>query len=110
MTIIFPTAVLAALYLLFLLWHHNWFKSPLTEKEIRRISVKGDYEDMDIREKENFMKFIQADDGKPFFMVNLMKFREKAIYPDGDFPDIQSGEDAAKLYNSSVIKELLIYL
>jgi hypothetical protein len=99
--------MLIAIYALFLLWHYRWFSKPLTKAEIDRLSAKGGYDDMSGAEKANFRQFMEADDGKPFYMLNLMRFREKALYPEGEFPDVKTGEDAAKLYNRAVIRELI---
>lgn len=75
------TIILAVIYLLFLLWHRRWFSKPLTKAEIDRLSARGAYDDMSAAEKANFRKFMEADNGKPFYMVNLMLYREKALYP-----------------------------
>ncbi|HEY9161523.1 MAG TPA: hypothetical protein VIS94_10600 [Desulfomonilia bacterium] len=101
------TIILVVIYLIFLNWNYRWLKKPLTKAEIDRLSAKGGYDDMSAVGKANFRRFMEADDGKPFYMVNLMKYREKALYHEGEFPDVKTGEDAAKLYNRAVIKELI---
>jgi hypothetical protein len=107
MPITYFTIAFIAIYVLFLLWHYRLCSKPLTKAEIDRLSAKGGYDDMNANEKANFRRFMEADDGKPFYMVNLMRFREKALYPAGEFPDVKTGEDAAKLYNRAVIRELI---
>lgn len=107
MSITYFTIILIALYLMFLFWHYRWLSKPLTKAEIDRLSARGGYDDMSAAEKDNFRRFMEADDGKPFYMVNLMRYREKALYPDGEFPDVKTGEEAASLYNRAVIKELV---
>lgn len=39
-------------------------------------------------------------------MVNLMKYRQKALYPDGMYPEVKTGQQANALYSKAVIKEL----
>jgi len=41
-----------------------------------------------------------AEDG-PFVMINLLKFRDRAEYPDGSEPDL-SGRDAYRRYGKAV--------
>ena len=70
------------LYTLFLLWLHRWFSKPLTDAEVDAYLAKldaneGDQETADI-DQASFHTFLRADDGKPFYMVNLMQYREKA--------------------------------
>ena len=106
MSITYFTIILIAIYLLFLFWNYRWLTKPLSKAEIDRLSAKGGYDDMNTAEKENFRRFMEADDGRPFYMVNLMLYRKRALYPEGEYPDVKTGEDAAKLYNRAVIKEL----
>lgn len=53
-----------------------------------------------------FRTLASDDDGNEFLMVNLMKFREKARYPEGhDYDD--DVEAAAARYSAAVLPELL---
>ena len=45
-----------------------------------------------------------AEDG-PIYMVNLLKFRERAAYADGRNTDL-SGQDAYALYDAGVVETL----
>ena len=45
----------------------------------------------------------QRDDGKPIYMLNLLKFREQAVYPDGRETTL-SGAQAYALYGRAVSK------
>lgn len=99
------------LYGLFLLWHNRWFSKPLTDAEVDTYLAKLQADD---NEKEtadtdeaSFHAFLRVDDGKPFYMVNLMQYREKAHYPDGSHPEVKTGRDANALYSKAVVKELL---
>ena len=47
--------------------------------------------------KEQIAGFMEPDDGKPVYMVNLLKFKDKAEYRDGRETDL-TGEEAYALY------------
>ena len=47
---------------------------------------------------EQFQEFFGAADDGPFVMVNLLKFKEKAEYPDGSEPEL-SGREAYARYS-----------
>lgn len=49
------------------------------------------------------MAFFGAEEDGPFVMVNLLKFREKAEYPDGT-PSSFSGREAYEIYGAAVAK------
>lgn len=49
------------------------------------------------------MAFFGSPEDGPFVMVNLLKFREKAQYPDGSEPDL-SGREAYMRYGDAVAK------
>lgn len=103
--------LLSSLYGLFLLWHNRWLSKPLTNAEVDSYLAKLQAAD---NEKEavgtdqaSFQAFLRADDGKPFYMVNLMQYREQAHYPDGSHPEVKTGREANALYSKAVVKELL---
>mgnify|MGYP006075702213 CR=1 FL=1 len=54
---------------------------------------------------EQIAGFSEPDDGKPIYMVNLLKFKDKAEYRDGRETDL-TGEEAYALYSTEV-RELL---
>lgn len=68
-----PFAVAAALYLLFRLWYDN-IRGPLTPAEIdaglAAIRARGGSTGTDT---EQFRRFLEADDGREFVMLNLVK-------------------------------------
>ncbi|MEO1732600.1 MAG: hypothetical protein AAFR45_03070 [Pseudomonadota bacterium] len=108
-------AVLAGLNGVFTLWHYSW-KGPLTAEEIDtqlarlledfgRQSLEG--ETLSSGSEQHIIEFLRADDGRPFFMLNLMEFRETAAYANGENPDGLSGEEAEALYSRYVIPNLL---
>lgn len=88
MTALVLLAVLAAIYIAFLIWYIGPRK-PLSREEAERyISIlekrsagKGE---PDEKITQAFRKFAIEDDGRQFFMCNLVKYREKAEYSDGD--------------------------
>ena len=51
--------------------------------------------------QDQMMSFFSAPDDGPFVMVNLLKFREKAAYPDGSEPAL-SGREAYQRYGNAV--------
>ena len=50
---------------------------------------------------EQAMAFFTGGDDGPMWMVNLLKFREKATYPDGSEPDL-TGREAYLRYAAGV--------
>jgi uncharacterized protein (DUF1330 family) len=43
------------------------------------------------------------DDGQPIYMLNLLKFRDKAVYADGRVTDL-TGQEAYALYGRAMTK------
>jgi hypothetical protein len=99
--------LLAAIYGLFLLWHYRWRSRPLTVAEVDK--VLAGYGDAGITPEQSarFRAFFAADDGKPYFMLNLMQVRRQAVYPDGLHPEVKTGRHAHRLYGRMVLKQLL---
>jgi len=97
---------------LFLLWHEPWFGRRLRPGEAASL-LGGKYDDLSLAERERFQAFMDADDGRPFYMVNLMEYRERADYRPGTalngstHTGIISGRDAGWLYSRAVLPELL---
>ena len=92
--------IFGSLYSLFLLWQNRWFSKPLTEAEVNaylnEMGGSGKKEESVRTEQHaSFYEFLLNDDGKPFYMVNLMQYRETAVYPDGSYPDIKTGRDGS---------------
>jgi hypothetical protein len=72
----------------------------------------GKYDDLSPAERERCQAFMDADDGRPFYMVNLLQYRATAAYPDGLLPDGtpaagMTGREAGQRYTRIVIPELL---
>ena len=49
--------------------------------------------------------FLEEGEDKPIFMVNLLKFKEKAVYPDKRETDL-TGEQAYAIYGQEIGKNL----
>ena len=54
---------------------------------------------------ETIGELLQNDDGRPVCMVNLLKFKEKAIYEDGRETSL-TGPEAYQIYGEGVAKML----
>lgn len=106
--------ILAGIYAAFLVWHEPWFSQRLKPGEAASL-LHGKYEDMeetDPQERRAFEAFMDADDGRPFYMVNLMQYRDRAEYRNGLQPDRSSaagmtGREAGRRYARVVVPELL---
>lgn len=91
-TVIFLYSLLGLLYLAFLFWYGGRGK-PLSQEEVERTIQEirhraGKHGEVDEGLLEELKQLTQSDDGNEFYMVNLMKFREKALYPEGyDYDD-----------------------
>ena len=51
--------------------------------------------------KEQFEEFFATGDDEPYVMVNLLKFRDKAVYEDDPSIDI-TGREAYEIYGEAV--------
>ena len=54
---------------------------------------------------EQMAGFLEEDEGQPIFMVNLLKFKDKAEYPDKRETDL-TGKEAYAIYSQEVVKHL----
>ena len=103
-------AAVAVVYAMFWLWFGG-SGDPLTAEEtasyLRRmeeIAARSQHSDPAVRAA--FATLATQDDGNEFYMVNLMKYREKALYPPGS----EYGDDvtaAANRYEAAVAPALL---
>ena len=104
-------ACLLAVYLLFLLWHEPWWRRRLAPGEASAI-LAGRYAELSPEERAAFQAFMDADDGRSFYMINLMQYRPQAMYPEGRLPDAAppgrlTGREAGWAYNRVVVPALL---
>lgn len=104
-----PWFAAAAVYVLFLLWHEPWLKSPLTAAELE-FALRGMDANQQVskEEKDALRSFFSQDDGKPFYNLNLMLFADRAVYADGMTRlGIVTGADANDAYAKMVVPHLL---
>lgn len=108
-TILFITTLL---YTLFFFWYGG-SSTPLTAEEADAIIFEiehnaktrsgGHYDPALI---DSFRVLTRNDDGREYYMLNLMRLREKALYPEGyDYDD--DPQAAADRYAAAVIPALL---
>ena len=103
-------AMFVVLYALFLIWYGGRGK-PLSQEEID--ARLAEIQKRSGQEKEppllgNLRELAGQDDGRAFYMVNLIKFRKQALYPaDSPFDDDPMAANAR--YNRAIIPRLLRY-
>ena len=99
------------LYAAFWVWYGG-SGDPLSEEEARvylarmqEIAAASAHSEP--RLGQAFSQLSSQDDGNEFYMINLMKFREKAAYPPGyDYDD--DVQAAAARYSAAVIPRLIV--
>ena len=92
----------AALYALFLSHYQNW-RGPLTQTEIDRFLQSTQHE----TSLEDFRAFLEADDGREFFMQNLIKFADsKVAHPETGEPT--APHKLVESYSKPFIKRLIL--
>ena len=63
------------------------------------------YENALIPNDKQMKEFTEGDINTPIYMVNLLKFKKKAVYEDGRKTNL-SGEEAYAIYGMEVIEHL----
>ena len=101
---------LALLYLVFWLWYGGNGR-PMSSQEIEealhKLRSTDSYRD-NSEEIEDVRQLLMSDDGKEFVMQNLVRYRAKALYPEGyHFSD--DPREADKRYGKSIMGDLLRY-
>ena len=101
---------LALLYLVFWLWYGGNGR-PMSSQEIEESLHKlrsTDPSRDNSEEIEDVRQLLMSDDGKEFVMQNLVRYRPKALYPEGyHFSD--DPREADKRYGKSIVGDLLRY-
>jgi hypothetical protein len=103
-------AVLAAVYLLFLIWYGGRGR-PLTPEEAERWLARIQSQAKDEYQTtpgllDELRQLTQTDDGREFYMFNLIRFRPKPLYPPGsNYPGGVMAADAR--YNKAILRALL---
>ena len=105
--LIITAIIFVLLYIAFLFWYGGKGK-PLTAVEVEALlaEIKKRAGKQDAEEEshilQQFRDLTQNDDGREYYMVNLLKFRKKALYPEGS----SFGDDplaANDRYNRAII-------
>jgi len=105
------SVVFVLLYLAFLFWYGGKGK-PLSQSEVesllaemkRRAGKQAQTDESPLLQQ--FRELTENDDGREYYMVNLLKFRKKALYPEGS----TFGDDpmaANDRYNRTIVPLLL---
>ncbi|MEM9773363.1 MAG: hypothetical protein AAF902_02200 [Chloroflexota bacterium] len=98
---------LTLIYAVFYLWHTP-LRGPLTSHEIESNLAKMEMGDgVNGTITPELVRFFETDDGQSFYMFILNNFSEEANYPDGLYPEIKTGAEAAALYNQFVAAALI---
>ena len=109
-------AVLVLIYIAFLFWYGGRGEPMTTEEVSRRLdeisaTTGGKSQAVDQAPGEilaELKRLAASDDGNEFFMVNLIKYRQKALYPPGsNYDDSALAADAR--YNRALVPYLLKY-
>lgn len=94
----------------FLLWYRGR-KAPLTANEVKAFLDLAVRHGVDVDDPELFAalrRLLETDDGKEFIMVNLIRYRERALYPAGyDFGG--TAVDADRRYARALFPRLIRY-
>jgi hypothetical protein len=83
-----PWVIAFVIYLLFRAWYDNW-RGCLSSAEIASLMptiAANNRSEHERGEVETLRQFLEADDGREFFMLNLIRFA------DGDVADPKTGE------------------
>jgi hypothetical protein len=105
-------ATCVATYLAFLAWYGG-FGAPMTQDEsdalFAQIAERAKNEpNPDGHLRDDLKALAATDDGKEFYMLNLIRYRQKAQYPPGySFDDDPLAADAR--YSRAIIPYLLKY-
>lgn len=106
-TVVLP---LAAIFVAFLAWYRG-SRKPLTAEEIEgylaelRAITAGHPGGIRLEDVE---RLVEHDDGKEFVMQNLIRYREKALYPAGHHHG-DSAWAADRRYGKAILPFLLRY-
>ena len=105
-------AIEIVLFIVFIAWHGGRGK-PVNSLEVEALLLemqrRAGRQDQDRSEAhilDDFRELVKSDDGHEYYMVNLLKFRKKALYPAGS----AYGDDpmtANDRYNRAIIPLLI---
>ena len=95
----------AALYVLFRLWYDSW-RGPLTKTEIDAFFDEVHSKYGGGNDPAVLRAFLEADDGKEFVMLNLVKI-EEGMVTDPDTGQQVPGRTMMRRYSDPFVKALL---
>lgn len=97
----------AALYLGFRLWYDNW-RGPLSQAEVEAFlaQVQGQYSGGN--QAEAMRAFLEADDGREFVMLNLVKIEEGMVTDPATGQPI-AGREALRRYSDPFVRRLIAH-
>ena len=103
-------AILATLFASFWIWWGGT-GDPLTPQQtsdyLARLEVlSAERKNSNSKTVDAFRTLASQDDGNEYYMINLMKYREKALYPPGSGYD-DDAKAAADRYSAAVLPGLL---
>lgn len=93
------------LYILFRLWYDNW-RGPLSPAEIDAFLTEVSGKFAGGNEPGMLRQFLEADDGKEFVMLNLVKV-EPGLVTDPDSGAQVPGRDMMQRYSQPFVRRLL---
>ena len=98
--------VALALYIVFRLWYDNW-KGPLSSQEVNDfMNQVSDLKMSEYSDPKDLRAFLEADDGKEFVMVNLVRVHTGELaHPHTGKPT--KGIDLLREYGNSFVKVLV---
>jgi hypothetical protein len=94
-----------ALYVLFRLWYDSW-RGPLTKAEIDTFFDEVHSKYGGGNDPAVLRQFLEADDGKEFVMLNLVRIEPGMVTDPATGAEI-SGRDAMRRYSDPFVKALL---
>ncbi|MCG8589016.1 MAG: hypothetical protein MJE66_06965 [Proteobacteria bacterium] len=98
---------LAIVYGAFWIWYGG-AGDPLTPEEVERLvgrMVERGAGDGDL---EALRRFGESDDGREFFMVNLVEYRERPAYADGRDPETDDPQEVDRRYTRFMLPRLVL--
>jgi hypothetical protein len=98
--------VALALYIVFRLWYDNW-RGPLSPQEVNDfMNQLSDLKMSEYSDPKDLRAFLEADDGKEFVMVNLVRVHTGELaHPHTGKPT--KGIDLLREYGNSFVKVLV---
>jgi uncharacterized protein (DUF1330 family) len=106
--LILVSSAASALLLVALLWLYAWSQDPLSADEVDRYIERIEAQTQNPGGRHDIpelRRFLDSDDGNPFYTVNLYEFREQAQYLDGQ-PHRGSGQEAFARFSEVMLRLL----